>query len=76
LHEIEEVRMTYEYEHRPPTPTGDGVAKVADLYVVRDGSKRITPSHEFLAAVERLTAPARSVIRCLIDVGFESLVRK
>jgi hypothetical protein len=66
--------MTYEYEHRPET--GEGTAKVADVYVVRDASQRVAPSREFLAAAGRLSPLTQAVLRRLLDVGFQSVVRK
>ena len=66
--------MSYEYQHRPET--GEDTAKVADIYVVRDTSQRVAPSREFLAAVERLSPLTQAVLRRLVDVGFQSVVRK
>ncbi len=70
--------MTYGYEHRPATPTGEGVAQVADVYVVRgvDAAEHPGPSPELLAAVERLSPAVQALIRRLIDVGFQGVVRK
>ena len=66
--------MAYEYEHQPVT--GEGTANVADVYVVRDAARRITPSPEFLAAISRLSPLTQAVMRRLIEAGFQSVVRK
>ena len=61
-----------------PRPTGhavSNVADVADVCVVRD-STRIEPSREFVAAVERLRAPAQAVVRRLLEVGFQNVIQK
>ena len=68
--------MAYEYEHRPPTATDQGVGSVADVYVARDLSQRVEPSHEFLTALEKLSSSTQAVVRRLIDQGFENVIRK
>ena len=70
--------MAYEFEHQPATPTGEGVAKIADIYVVRgvDAAEHLVPSPELLAAVKRLSPGAQALMQRLIDVGFQAVVRK
>lgn len=66
--------MPYEYERQ--TVTDERATKVADVYVVRDASRRIMPSPEFLAAIGRLSPATQAVVRRLIEAGFQGAVRK
>lgn len=72
--------MTYAYEHRSATAADEGVAKVADVYVVRgveaEAGGHPGPSPELLAAVKRLSPEVQALVHRLIEVGFQAVVRK
>ena len=68
--------MSYEYKRHVPAPTGENVA---EIYVVRSivPEARREPSRELLAAVERLpSSSAQDILRALVKVGFQAMVRK
>ena len=66
--------MAHEYEHQRLT-SEDGI-EVADVYVVRDTTRQITPSPEFVTAIERLPPAAQAIMRRVLERGFQGLLRK
>ena len=67
--------MSYEYQQRASAQAGENVA---EIYVVRSSvpEARREASRELLAAVERLPASAQDILRALVKVGFQAMVRK
>jgi hypothetical protein len=65
--------MPYEYQ-KDVTAVSD--ARIAEVYVVRGVDERPKPSRELLAALERLSSVNRTMMKSLVTLGFDAMVRK